>query len=179
MHCMALWCWSDAISAKTARLSFNPQQCQIYYYLLVAMGLAWRFRLGRYSGTAMAADGFFFFFGTTTNNHTSGSYVLTLRTFFDFLHCAVGCRDHISFLSGAPQERVGQVQSFKNNRWPLLALLFSNTFSYAKPGLLVLGGEPMILILSGSPQRCRFLCVSVLLVTLQSISQLTTVARLE
>lgn len=59
MHCMVLWCWSDTISAKMARLSFNPQQCQIYYYLLVVMGLAWRFRLGRYSGTAMAADGFF------------------------------------------------------------------------------------------------------------------------
>lgn len=159
MQCAALWCWSDTISAKMARLSFNPQQCQIYYYVLVVMGLAWRFRLGRYSGTAMAADGFFFFW---RNNQQSYIRLICFNTqdFFSFffLHCAVGCCDHISFLSGAPQERVGQVQSFKNNHWPFCYFLIRSLI--CKTWRHMLGGEPIILILSGSPQRCRFLlCV--------------------
>lgn len=115
MHCMVLWCWSDTISAKMARLSFNPQQCQIYYYLLVVMGLG----VSDWEDTVvlqLPLMGFFWY-----NNQQSYIRLICFNTqdfFFFFFHCAVGCCDHISFLSGAPQDELDKCNHLKTITGP-------------------------------------------------------------
>lgn len=110
----------------------------------------------------MAADGIFWY---NQQLYIRLMCFSTLDVFFVFCFSLCGWLLWSHFFSRwGSTRRVGQVQSFKNNYWP------SAIFKYViicKTWWHMLGGEPAVLILSGSAQQCRFLRVSVCRTELQ------------